>query len=1436
MFMDEQGGEGRPTRLSSEGHRRGKGLPDISALYEEVDNQVQRDAGRASGRSQFENMLVLSEKSKPSTADQFGSLVGTGSEALDLNEESLVIPEALQNYLPPDLWRRLKSPPPERDVLIDALKHVRSILYLVSAFVPRHLVQEKMRRPYLGLVKGQMQRGSLLFSDVSGFTALSERLAGFGQEGAERLTKMMNRYFEAMLDILAESDGILLKFAGDAMLVYFPEQEGGGQAAQAIRAGRRMLRKMADFAQIETLGGVVNLRMKIGVATGQFLTASVGSAERMEYFVLGQAVTETMAAEGQTTSGGQLVLNAATVACLERQDGLNRLNKGFYLLDESRQEALSAIGGVDDFEIQPDARRARGAIPWSTSPQAIMAQVEVALRQVQAITPYLPPELVERLVAQSSKRQLTSQYRPTTVMFCNFNGPEALLDAWGEAGVQNVTSLLNAYFNAMQQTIQRYGGIVSRVDPYSKGTKMLILFGAPVAHEDDSQRAVSAALAMNAELEALEDTWHKKLARRLPAEWKGPLIQHRIGITSGETYAGQVGSSTRGEYTVMGDDVNLAARLMSAAEMGHILLNQAVYKDVADYFVLSARPPIRVKGKSKPIPTFQVEGPQDDTLANRARQRGPLMGRQADLDQAERILDEALQGRGALLTLQGLAGVGKSHLADIILNRAEEQGAAVFSNLCHSYHAETPFACWSNFMRSLAGITSIDYNPQSHYQKFRRLLEDLAIAPQYAPSLAALTGLRRADFEVAPASAVLDNLVADDDGGDSSMFAFVRGGKMRRKGSSLEVLERLERRAPVEAGQIWLPMPEQLSARERESLAAAVWALLESLAKRKPVMIFFEDAQWLDQESLTLLRTLSQKISTLPLLCLLAWRGEGAAGQEDLGNILKLGPMDQAGTAALISHLLVSDLAGVIHEQSLGNPLFIAEIVNWLRRTYHINADELKNVLQTSDFLQKLVLSELENLPEAQREIARSASVICSAGYGTEFRTGEVQALLATETDPVTLSNHLRALMREGLIDLIEAGADARYAFQQSLVRDILYNSLPHEQRRDLHLKVAKYLSMPLDVRRRAQARIAAALESVSRVGPVQEAEIIANHFEQAEYWVEAAQYLLTAGDQARQNQVYEKSFSLCGRALENLNRLPGSDGQEQVVTLKRRAWLGQGDAALMSGDYLSALTAYEAASTALRAGQIPAEQSSQAGPPAEALRDVSLRLALVLPTQGRAGEAITVLQRIAPSPEETNLPESAATMAWLLWRAGKIEWEPWAERTRELLGEGVGPWGAKVEACLEDMAGEWDYAMVDYLALEKPLGAALASIRMGDRLLSEGDLDRALKCYQSAQELWLTRTQEAGGVPLALYRQSEVYWRMQDVEGARQMLEQGLVEIGQEAGGSSVSPISARCRSAIRRALKLVAGGAGSATKRWPACDWQPYDDSFRISILFHP
>ena len=1320
------------------------------------------------------------------------------------SEEQLVFPVELQSYLSPDLWRKLNSPALARGALFNALERVRSILYLVSTFMPAYLVQEKMRRPVAGLVSGQMLRGSLLFSDVSGFTPLSERLAVLGPEGAERVTAIMNQYFATMLEIISWSGGVLLKFAGDAMLVYFPEQENGAHAGWAVRAGQRMLRAMKNFAQLETPKGTVTLQMKVGLATGEFLAASVGSEKRMEYFVVGPAVTRTMAAEGKTTGGGQLVVNEATLQAFTEAQVLKSLPDGFALLQPGAEQA------IDDFEIKAETRRARGAVPWNASPRAILAQIEVALRQIQALIPYLAPELVERIVAHARRRQVESEYRPTTVMFCNFTGPEVLLDTWGAVGVQRITSILNAYFSSMQEVIARYGGIISRVDPYSKGTKMLVLFGAPVAHEDDPQRAVSAALAMNAELEALEEGWRRKFARYLPPEGAAPLVQHRMGITFGQTFAGQVGSNTRREYTVMGDEVNLAARLMSAAEMGQILIEQQVQKAVADYFVLNALPPMRVKGKSKPISVFQVAGPRDDTLASRARSRGSLVGRDMELAQAAGLLEQALQGRGGLLILAGPAGIGKSHLADELVNRATRQGGRTLFIHCRSYNVDMPYSAFSAWMRSLAGITSIDYHPRVHYGKLQTLLKRIGLPESLLPTLAALMGLSRADLEAEPAEleAQADEKNAAQPADDGA-FDFIKRGHLKRRGSTLELFQDLDRQRASDAGQTWIQLSAQLSERERNELYEAVWQVLARLAGEQPELIFFEDAHWMDESSKDLLRFLGQRIASIPLLLLVACRGEALVGCTGVGTTVSLAPMNQAGTMALVAHILVSDLAQVIFEQSGGTPLFIDEITRWFKRTRNISAEELRSVMQSSNILQKLILSGLETLPEMQREIARIASVV-----GSEFRTGEVQALLTSQVDAVTLSHHLRALVEERLFALEEAGADARYTFQQTLVRDILYNSLPYEQRRDYHIRLAEYLTRAPSGRRQAQARILAALDAGPR-NPSKESEVIGYHFEQAGQWQRAAEYYRKSGDLSRSFEDYDKSITYYSQALSCLEKLSAEEITLETNVLWLEAARSKGDMALESGQYLVATSAYEVAQARLPA-DAPSEQATA----------LAYRLALALPTQNRAAEALKLLQQALKDKLAGRNLAAVSTMAWLSWRAGKSDVLFWIHKAQRLVRRETGDWARQVKALLADLQGSWRTAHKAFQALENPLGAILALLRAGEKFQKEGDLSQALALYQQAAELWRKQPGEMSGLALALYQQAGVYWTLNKPEDTQRLLEEALAVLPDCA--PQLQPPG---RVAIQRALKTVAKGKA---RRLPDWSWQAFDDAFRISILF--
>lgn len=279
------------------------------------------------------------------------------------------LPADLETYLPPDLWRKLSKGKLQRKLLLQALDRLRSLHYLLSTFIPSNLVQEKLRRPISGYVQGEMLAGSLLFADVSGFTALSERLAVLGPEGAERLTTTMNDYFAAMLEIQGWSGGILLKFAGDAMLVYFPRQDDHQQAQWAVRAGVRMLEAISKFGSIETPVETVSLKMKVGVATGEFLSASVGSERRMEYGILGKAISETMSAESAASGASQLIINQATADCLDESFPLIDQSPGFFRLD------LQEYDQPGSYEIAAEMRRARGAIPFDASPEVIVEQM-----------------------------------------------------------------------------------------------------------------------------------------------------------------------------------------------------------------------------------------------------------------------------------------------------------------------------------------------------------------------------------------------------------------------------------------------------------------------------------------------------------------------------------------------------------------------------------------------------------------------------------------------------------------------------------------------------------------------------------------------------------------------------------------------------------------------------------------------------------------------------------------------------------------------------------------------------------------------------------------------------------------------------------------------------------------------------------------------------
>jgi class 3 adenylate cyclase len=1217
------------------------------------------------------------------------------------------LPESVRPYIPERTWRRLtEKEDPRRGLLLNALDRVRSTLYLVSTYLPQHIVQQKMRRPVSGATQGSEVSGTLLFSDVSGFTALSERLAVLGNEGAEKLTQIMNGYFENMLDILARSGGVLLKFAGDATLVFFEQQDNNQQAAWAVRTGQRMMRAMSAYQTLETPLGIVSLKMKIGISTGRFLEAHIGSAERMEYVVIGQAVRRTIAAEG-VAEAGMVVIDEETVQTLT-PESYAQLESGFFVIRAADED-------VDDFEVRAGSRRARSGIPWSASPQAIAAQMEVAARQIECLTPYLAQELVDNIITHAGRRKIASEFRPTSVIFCNFTGFEAFLDMWGRIGVRRVALMMSEFFEAMHKIIDGLGGVVTRIDPYSNGSKMLILFGAPTAHEDDPERAVSAAIAMRAKLMELNKAWRKKYSRQLKMDEETADTENevalKIGITHGLTFAGQVGSATRREYTVMGDDVNLSARLMSAAKSGQILINEPVFQAVKDHFHAEPLAPIRVKGKSNLIPIFELREKRAAQSYQDEQRPKPIFGRSSELAEGLAVIEQAMAGQGQHLQIQGTAGIGKSHLAEVFYTQSRKKGAEVRLTHCHSFTSQSPYAAWIYFIRSLTAINELE-SSDSAGQKLADLLERFDMTEeQYSRSLSNLLGVRLPTTTKKPAAPATPKPTASKPAG-GSLFSQL-GQKVSAKesrSSSLDLSNLTNRQSQAQTTQLWQRLQTRVASRERARLFAAVFHLLCQYSAQKPLLLFLENAQWLDPASKALFDFIGEKLVGQPILILSIHRSLTNETEKESSSAIPLGPLSLAETAEMVNHLsgktAEPTLVEAIYNQSRGNPLFVREMVYWLERNRGDGLQKnLAGSLESSLTIQELILSRIDSLPVEARDTLKSAAII-----GNTFRHGELVALLQAEKKQYGVPEVMKQLESSQIIaetsqDDASNDDDPTYTFQQPLMREIIYNSQSFSLRRQSHRTLAQYL------------------EQQGGGAVDQQADLLAYHYEQAAAWTKAGRFRYLAAQQAQRRFAYDLAANSYGQGLALLTRLESAEHNPDTISLMAKCHQGQGDMALLTEEMTSAAYAYLSAFNILHA-------NGQTIPPG-----LKIKIAQTLPVLGRAVEAEASLREVLEQPlSSKNLLAATATLAWLLWRSEQAEATLWLNRTRALIEKRPNdPWETGISALVTEWTGNLEEALKAYKAFEDKAGIILTSCRLGDQMLAAGDVTGARRYYESA-------------------------------------------------------------------------------------------------------
>ncbi|MGI8551133.1 MAG: AAA family ATPase, partial [Dehalococcoidia bacterium] len=525
------------------------------------------------------------------------------------------------------------------------------------------------------------------FVDISGFTALTERLARQGSEGVETLNQILNTYFGRLIRLINSHGGETVKSAGDALLAVWPVHAGEDLVTATLRAATCALAVQAELGSYP-IGAGLRLGLHIGIGAGEVQALHLGGIENRWYFLVGGAPVRQMGiAEGQAALG-EVVLSAEAWALVAP-----------CCRGETRNAGCARLTGIDR------------SLPVAGPPAAVLSN-----HASPALEVYIPLPVRSRLSA--GQGDWLAEIRRLSVLFINLldlDQTSAGLLAEGQVIVQTV-----------QPIVDRYEGVIKELIIDDKGAVLVAIFGLPPrAHEDDSSRCVQTAVAVHAALAAI--------GRRTA-----------MGVSTGQAFAGPVGNDLSREYTVVGSVMNRAAHLMGKAGEG-ILCDLATVQAAGNRIRFRSLPPVELKGRAEPVPVFQPEGSAPATGSVRRPQldrNRPMVGRQEERRLLRVTLTALEAGTGGVLVIEGEAGIGKSWLVADLVEQAHAQGIGMLVGAADAIEQSTPYYAWR---RVVSDLLAIDQLAESTAEaRGKRLLARLQDAPdlaRLAPLLADVAAL-----------------------------------------------------------------------------------------------------------------------------------------------------------------------------------------------------------------------------------------------------------------------------------------------------------------------------------------------------------------------------------------------------------------------------------------------------------------------------------------------------------------------------------------------------------------------------------------------------------------------------------------------------------------------------------------------------------------------
>jgi predicted ATPase/class 3 adenylate cyclase len=710
------------------------------------------------------------------------------------------------------------------------------------------------------------------------------------------------------------------------------------------------------------------------------------------------------------------------------------------------------------------------------------------LRLRDAVARLAPVTVAEAKADRSAAATVPSapsaERRQLTVMFCDLVGSTALS---ARLDPEDLRAVIGAYHRAVAAVIERAGGFVAKY----MGDGVLAYFGYPRADEHDAERAVRAGLALVPAVAELDTA-------------AGVPLQVRVGIATGLVVVGDLlGQGAAQEQAVVGETPNLAARLQALAEPGTVVIaasKQQLTGGLFDYEDLGAA---EIKGLDMPVAAARVlreSGAEGRFEALRASAT-PLVGRDEELAMLERRWQQAKTGEGCVVLLSGEPGIGKSRLAQTLLQRIAGEPHTRLRSFCSPHHRDHALYPAITQLERAAG--------------FRR--EDTA--DQRLDKLEAV--LAQATNDVREAASLLAALL------------------------SLPVGERY-------------PPINLTPQKQKEMTLRALVAQVEGLAARTPVVMLFEDAQWSDPTSLELYDLIIDRAPSFSLLLIVTFRPEFTAPWAGRPHVTSLGlnrlaPRQRAAMIVGVTggKALPEEIAAQIIDRTDGVPLFVEELTKAVVESGmltdlgdHYIADAVSGSgagmapLAIPASLQASLLARLDRLAPV-REVAQIGATL-----GRQFSHELIGAV--AQMPPLQLDAALAQLVGAELI-YRRGTPDAEYTFKHALVQDAAYGTLLRSRRQQLH------------------ARIAATLEDRFPEIVTAQPALLAHHCEVAELSEKAVDYCLTAGRRAWARAATAEAVALFRRGLALVPDLPDTDRRRETefdlqiglgqVTIASRGW-----------------------------------------------------------------------------------------------------------------------------------------------------------------------------------------------------------------------------------------------------------------------------------------